>query len=78
MALTVWLERNDPRWEEAWAGLEHRFGDRVCCDFKSGECWQYMGSFESNGKLVSDFRHRDYKGHGRVSWRVHHPTTGVS
>lgn len=87
MSNMTWLERDDPRWGEAWAGLEAEFGDRTGYNEQSGEAWQYMGSvvqenpgswparqFVPEGalrRLVSQFRHRDLGGR-RVYWNFWH------
>ena len=84
MTEMVWLDSEDPRWTEAWAGLETEFGDRVAESLTTGECWQYMGSvvrenpgswparqFANIERLVSQFRHRDFDGERRY-WNFWH------
>lgn len=60
--------RDSAAWVEAWAALLEEFGDTVCQDPDTGECWQYMGTERSTSGLWTHcFRHRAL--HGKRVYR---------
>lgn len=68
--------RDSAAWAEAWAALVAEFGDTVCRDEESGECWQYMGTERStSGAWSHCFRHRALNGAHHYTYRHYAAST---
>lgn len=48
------LSTTSPGWPAMWEALADATGDYADCNPESGECWQYMGTYDG----AHQFRHR--------------------
>lgn len=63
MAYMKFLRAGSRSWNQAWAQLEARYGDRECYNELAGEAWQYMSSrVGDDGRVEHQFRHRSLPG----------------
>jgi hypothetical protein len=63
MAQIKILKRGSLSWDQAWAQLEAKYGNRECLDEPTGETWQYMTtSVRDDGRVEHQFRHRSLPG----------------
>ncbi len=44
-SITVDVARNSLEWGRMWNVIRERFGDIACLSERSGEIWQYMGTY---------------------------------
>ena len=54
MTTTQHLSTTSPEWPAMWDALARATGDYADCCPETGECWQYMGTYDGAHK----FRHR--------------------
>ena len=61
IAFIKFIDRECSEWSLMWqslAKMEVNNDDPVCDNEETGDCWQYMGTFEKVAKVVHEFRHR--------------------
>lgn len=58
------VEPNNPEWDIMWGVLHSQKEAHICP--LSNEAWQYMGTWNIDGEIVHQFRHRSYKDEGRI------------
>ena len=73
------LKRDSESWNYAWDWLKAHPMNAMVIEpsvaENNGEVWQYMGSWLKDGKLISDFRHRNHPITGnRHSFSIAHPS----
>lgn len=62
----AWMGRDAIGWDRSWGIIASRYGDTVCRCQETGESWQYMGTYTSNGVPTRHcFRHRSLNGQPR-------------
>ena len=52
------LDNLDPELEHAWSVIARVYGNLLCHDWRTGEIWQYMGTYHRAGAWSHHFRHR--------------------
>ena len=52
------LDNLDPELEHAWSVIARVYGNLLCHDWRTGETWQYMGTYHRAGAWSHHFRHR--------------------
>jgi hypothetical protein len=62
------VEPNNTEWDIMWGKLHSQKEAHECP--LSREVWQYMGTWEIDGKIVHQFRHRSYKNEGRITVNI--------
>lgn len=80
----AWIRPRSREWNAAWARLADVTGDRdfAAVNERSGEAWQYMGTYKRGGEWEHQFRHRDHPSNDQrwllnlpvsKSWRPSNP-----
>jgi hypothetical protein len=67
----AFLTAPEPEWDRAWWEIAAAYGDPDCYNPRSGEAWQYHGTYRNEaGQWQHSFRHRDLPVTGRRTYHL--------